>query len=460
MKNEVISNSVSELLNLYFDFTDKNVKLNDHYISRSNGNTKIKLEDAFFNKYNDSMDFYKKFDLFAEVENYINNHLDELLIESYEYVVMKLSRVIELKIKNILLNTVSVKDTLKKNKLNTTIKNQKRLIFSYKNILFKGVPGTGKSHKIDKIITDILNLDKNSDNVLRVNIHSASSNADLMQGIAISTENDQVSYKEKQGLIFKHIQKACFSPYEPFVLVLEEIQENSLNELIGDLIYLIEPSKRAKITKDLKSEIFIDKKEYEYDELVNLYIEHVEDVHSVELPNLVSINEENRKMIMPDNLYIFCTSNYRDDKKVIEDNLLRRFDVIEVYPQYKDTIGDDFKSQEVSDFLEELNESILKIFENHEIHPDRFLIGHSNWIDIKDDDKSEFYKALLKVVIEFKEIREIEFKEGIKKIFKSIELDNSWVKESFDKINIENGSYKIVVSSLQNLVYQQILELN
>ena len=406
------------------------------------------------------MDFYKKFDLFAEVENYINNHLDELLIESYEYVVMKLSRVIELKIKNILLNTVSVKDTLKKNKLNTTIKNQKRLIFSYKNILFKGVPGTGKSHKIDKIITDILNLDKNSDNVLRVNIHSASSNADLMQGIAISTENDQVSYKEKQGLIFKHIQKACFSPYEPFVLVLEEIQENSLNELIGDLIYLIEPSKRAKITKDLKSEIFIDKKEYEYDELVNLYIEHVEDVHSVELPNLVSINEENRKMIMPDNLYIFCTSNYRDDKKVIEDNLLRRFDVIEVYPQYKDTIGDDFKSQEVSDFLEELNESILKIFENHEIHPDRFLIGHSNWIDIKDDDKSEFYKALLKVVIEFKEIREIEFKEGIKKIFKSIELDNSWVKESFDKINIENGSYKIVVSSLQNLVYQQILELN
>ena len=266
-----------------------------------------------------------------------------------------------------------------------------------------------------------------------------------MQGIAISTENDQVSYKEKQGLIFKHIQKACFSPYEPFVLVLEEIQENSLNELIGDLIYLIEPSKRAKITKDLKSEIFIDKKEYEYDELVNLYIEHVEDVHSVELPNLVSINEENRKMIMPDNLYIFCTSNYRDDKKVIEDNLLRRFDVIEVYPQYKDTIGDDFKSQEVSDFLEELNESILKIFENHEIHPDRFLIGHSNWIDIKDDDKSEFYKALLKVVIEFKEIREIEFKEGIKKIFKSIELDNSWVKESFDKINIKymNASFML-----------------
>jgi len=450
MKNEMITNAVTKLLNLYFDFTDKTIKLNDQYVSRINGNTNIKLKDNFFDKYNDSMEFYNKFDLFAEVENYINQHLDELLNENSENIILKLIEVIELKLKDILLNTVNINHITKKEKLNLTDLKKNINNFTLKNILFKGVPGTGKSYKIDKIITKKLNLTKDSKNILRVNIHSASSNADLMQGIAISTEDKQVTYKEKQGLIFKHIQKACFSPYEPFVLVLEEIQENSLNELIGDLIYLIEDDKRAKITKELKSDIFIDKQEYSYIDLVDLYIEHIPNTHSVEIPNLVSIDEKNRKMIMPDNLYIFCTSNYRDDKKVIEDNLLRRFDVIEVYPQYIETIGEEFKSEEVSDFLKELNSKILETFTN-EIHPDRFLIGHSNWLNIEDMHTQKFYKALLKVVVEFKEIRELDFKEGIEKVFKDMKFPDD------DKINLTN--YKTLVESLQKVVYKEILEL-
>lgn len=362
------------------------------------------------------------------------------------------------------------KEKLNLNNLQNDIKNCK-----LKNILFKGVPGTGKSHKIDKIITDRLNLTKDSENVLRVNIHSASSNADLMQGIAITTEDKQVSYKEKQGLIFKHIQKACFSPYEPFVLVLEEIQENSLNELIGDLIYLIEDDKRAKITKDLDNTIFIDKKEYTYTDLVDLYIENIKGIHSVEIPNLVSIDEDNRKLIMPDNLYIFCTSNYRDDKKVIEDNLLRRFDVIEVYPQYKDTLGVDFQSKYISDFLKALNSAILDTFESLEIHPDRFLIGHANWLrinDTKENKEQDFYKALLKVIVEFKEIREIDFSQGIKQIFANENFDKylkskkdgDWVTEAFneiisDKEYKKSPSYKNIVAFLQDKVYKEILEL-
>jgi len=320
--------------------------------------------------------------------------------------------------------------------------------FEHKNILFKGVPGTGKSHAIDKIIKEKLTISDKKDNILRINIHSASSNADLMQGIAITTENEQVSYKEKQGLIFKHIQKACYSPYEPFVLVLEEIQENSLNELIGDLIYLIEPSKRVKV-QDIK-EADIKDENYEYEELIELYLKKLPDTHFVEIPNLVSINSTNRKMIMPNNLYIFCTSNYRGDKKVIEDNLLRRFDVIEVYPQYKDTLGNEFKSQKVSDFLENLNEFILKTFDSYEIHPDRFLIGHANWLNIDTMYSKEFYKAVLKVVIEFKEIREIDFKDGIAKIFNSDDFSDE------DKIDLAN--YKSLVSSLQKIVYKDILE--
>ncbi|WP_373032691.1 translation initiation factor IF-2 N-terminal domain-containing protein, partial [Sulfurovum sp.] len=82
--------------------------------------------------------------------------------------------------------------------------------FLYKNILLKGVPGTGKSRTLKKIIDDQLNLKEHYDtNVLRINIHAASSNADLMQGIGISSNNDgHIEYKEKQGLILELIERA------------------------------------------------------------------------------------------------------------------------------------------------------------------------------------------------------------------------------------------------------------
>ena len=275
--------------------------------------------------------------------------------------------------------------------------------FPYKNILLKGVTGTGKSRIIDKLIDKDLNL-KNykSTNVLKINIHSASSNSDLMQGIAInSNENGNIEYKEKKGLVLEFIEKATFNPNQPFVLVLEEIQENSLNELIGDLIYLIEEDKRAKGYK-------ANNQNYLYSELIDEIITQNKDIASVKLPNLISKQEKTKQMIIPHNLFIFCTSNYRDDRKVIEDNLLRRFEVIEVYPKYKDEIGDDFKNEEVSKFLKELNESIIRVCsDNGEIHPDRFMIGHSIWLKV--EDKKAFSRAFLKVITEFKDIKDIHF---------------------------------------------------
>ncbi len=296
------------------------------------------------------------------------------------------------------------------------------LTFPHKNILLKGVPGTGKSRAIENIINDKLKLKDHKENVLRVNIHSASSNADLMQGIGISSKDGQIEYKEKQGLILNLIQRATFNPNQPFVLVLEEIQENSLNELIGDLIYLIEDSKRAK-------NLVADDKEYSYEELVEKIIVNNPQMDYVEIPYLVNDSTAYRKMIMPDNLYVFCTSNYRDDKKVIEDNLLRRFEVLEMYP--KNNVVSDY----CKEFFSQLNKNILEVM-NDEIHPDRFMIGHSNWIDVAN--KKDFYRAFLKVVVEFKDIKELEFSD-----FKEIVQNLSMVEA------LKFNSYKDFIEDLQ-----------
>jgi len=317
------------------------------------------------------------------------------------------------------------KENLPNNNSDPIFSTQKigNLNFQIKTLLLKGVPGTGKSRAIENIINNKLQLKDHKQNILRINIHSASSNADLMQGIGISSTDGKIEYKEKQGLILNFIEKATFKPNQPFVLVLEEIQENSLNELIGDLIYLIEEDKRAECVID-------DSKQYNYKELVEAIIKKNSKTAYVEIPYLVNSSNEYRKMIMPDNLYIFCTSNYRDDKKVIEDNLLRRFEVLEIYPKVE------VVHEYCRDFFEQLNENILTKLED-EIHPDRFLIGHSNWLKVATPN--DFYRAFLKVVVEFKDIKEVEFSD-----FKEIVEKLPFVDDELDL-----SSYKALIENLQ-----------
>jgi len=389
---------------------------------------KSKLKDLFVVKKDleKSLCFEKEGNNFVECKNnssenseYIES-LDEIEIELSEYEIKKSEAKVEEKsMKN------RDKHIFNKNHLGN-------LDFDYKNILFKGVPGTGKSRAIDNIIKK-LGIENKKENTLRINIHSASSNADLMQGIGIATANGQIEYKEKQGLIFNLIKRATFNPNQPFVLVLEEIQENSLNELIGDLIYLIEDDKRANL-QDLA-----DDKEYAYQELINRVVEQDSSIKYVEIPYLVSDSTEYRKMILPNNLFIFCTSNYRDDKKVIEDNLLRRFEVVEIYP--KNSVASAY-SQE---FFSSLNKVILEVFQD-EIHPDRYMIGHAIWKDVESE--KDFYRAILKVVTEFKDIKEIEF-ETVKEIFN--QLQDS-LPENIDSNIAKQENYYNLITVLQDKI--------
>lgn len=332
------------------------------------------------------------------------------------------------------------------------------------NFLLKGVPGTGKSRLIDKIIEDDLKIKNKPENILRVNIHSAITNAELMQGIGISTVKGNILYLEKEGLVLHHIKKAIQHPYQPFVLILEEVQENSLNELIGDLIYLIEEDKRTDLRDVLdkaKSKgIDLGKKTFnDITKLVNFLIENdlIERKQYTYIPYLVENKTEYRPLIFPKNLYIFCTSNYREDKKIMEDNLLRRFKILELYPK-KEVLP-----EQIQDFFETLNNSILEVLKE-EIHPDRYLIGHAIFLNI--NDKKDFSEALIKVITEFKDLKELEF-ETVKEILKKpLELIKEKISEGGSLFDIQEGeiekllnaqNYKELIDIIQNMAYEDLL---
>ena len=78
--------------------------------------------------------------------------------------------------------------------------------------------------------------------------------------------------------------------------------------------------------------------------------------------------------------------------------------------------------------------------DNHEIHPDRFIIGHAIWQNVNDEQS--FYKSFLKLVVEFKDIREIEFD-----TFKTI-LDKVVMPHELKTYN----SYYEMIKDLQNKI--------
>lgn len=311
------------------------------------------------------------------------------------------------------------------------------------NTFIKGVPGTGKSMKVKQLTSDI-----KRENILKINIHSDMSSSDIIQGISVNiNQYNNLIYKEKYGVILRCILKAILNPSERFAIVLEEIQEKALNKLIGSLIYLIEEDKRVccdyikDLSKGKKREIETDKDIDEVFELIDNIINNRSDIESITIPNLIEGSNKERKLILPDNVYFFLTTNYRNDKVVIEDNMLRRFSIIEMYPEYKDTVdyGNDF----VSDFLQNLNNNIMKVFSD-EIHPERMLIGHASWMRINTCE--EFYNNFIKFVVEFNDIRLIEYSQ-----FKQIFNKELWIDFFKYSEREDNKVYKCITNIIKKI---------
>ena len=207
-----------------------------------------------------------------------------------------------------------------------------------KNLILYGPPGTGKTFRIDSIRAE---LGVKPENFEFITFHQSYSYEDFIEGIRATTQNGAISYEVKSGIFKEICERAMRNPAEKFLLAIDEINRGNISKIFGELITLIEDSKR----EERKFEAILP--------------------------------YSREKFIVPKNLYIVGTMNTADRSIALLDNALRRrFDFEEMVPDcdlIREKCG--FEREKVSKIVEELNVRISVLIGRD------YQIGHSYFLE-------------------------------------------------------------------------------
>ena len=288
------------------------------------------------------------------------------------------------------------------------IENEDNFKFPLNTILY-GPPGTGKTYnsifysvgiiKKDKSIIDMIkDKTKNIGNIVKeeifnnfnylkeqgqiefVTFHQSYSYEDFVEGIRPTLDNKNISKniesieENKKDLkytlysgIFKNICERAESNLDKnYVLIIDEINRGNISKIFGELITLLEPSKRLGETEELK----------------------------IRLPY------SGEEFGVPKNLYILGTMNTADRSIALLDIALRRrFNFIEMPPKYNLLKTINCKEGEINlqDLLKAINTRIEFLLDKDH------LIGHSYFINIKtfEDLKEVFKNSIMPLLQEY-----------------------------------------------------------
>ena len=103
--------------------------------------------------------------------------------------------------------------------------------------IYYGVPGSGKSHKIDEQTQNISEEQK-----IRVVFHPEYTNADFVGQILPVVDGDAVKYTFKPGAFTRILVAALKNPKKPYYLIIEEINRGNAAAIFGEIFQLLDRS--------------------------------------------------------------------------------------------------------------------------------------------------------------------------------------------------------------------------
>lgn len=185
-----------------------------------------------------------------------------------------------------------------------------------------------------------------------VTFHQSYGYEDFVEGIKVKEDKGQLKYPVVAGVFKRFCKSAKDNPTKNYVLIIDEINRGNISKIFGELITLIEVSKR---------------------------------VGKAEALEIILPHSQNEKFGVPENLYIIGTMNSSDRSLTSVDIALRRrFEFVEIMP--KPEILKDIKITKENKVVEDIDVAKLLEVMNKRIKVllDRdHCIGHAYFTELK-----------------------------------------------------------------------------
>lgn len=284
--------------------------------------------------------------------------------------------------------------------------------FSPSQVIYYGVPGSGKSNTIKNQLKSVPEFQK-----IRCVFHPEYTNADFVGQIKPTVENGKVEYKFTPGPFAKILRRAYLNPTIPFYLVIEEINRGNAAAIFGDVFqlcdrikpgddedesgyglgwssYFTENADLSDYIRDIAS-LEADKLESHSDVVMQTHsYSEVKDSAgnpiSLKATSYISLEikrsdfegenlrfSENTAIRLPPNLSILATMNTSDQNVFTLDNAFqRRFDMELVRNEFEKDDAGNFKNAKIKaqhdaviegtdctwgDFWEKMNDKIVSL---------------------------------------------------------------------------------------------------
>ncbi|MCV3439452.1 AAA family ATPase [Campylobacter lari] len=283
----------------------------------------------------------------------------------------------------------------------------KKLLKTHKNIIFHGIPGTGKTYTI---VNNVKNIIKNENQMLITQFHPSFSYEDFIEGIKpAGIENGQLKLELKNGIF----REFCDKAKEEEKGFLEKLEKGNFNEALSDhgYFFIADEINRAELSRVFGELLYA--------------LEYRGEKGKIKTQYASMRNDED--FYVPENVFFLGTMNDLDKSIDSFDLALRRRFIWQEMECDYNVIRDEIYANNIEEYAQACKKLNDKISKNI---GEKYQLGHSYFLkiefkndEIKDSDMKKLFsnrfEALLKEYLrsEYNEKEIQKHLDDLKKLF-------------------------------------------